>query len=78
MDSDTLSRLKIISLLEMRHSPWTDTSRFQKGEKTKLIDLIKLKYTTLTADEITAEFNEIVHEKLFHNGAPIDQYPVCR
>ena len=78
MDSETLSRLKIISLMEMRHSPWTDTSRLQRGEKTKLIDLIKLKYTTLTADEITAEFNEIVHEKLFYNGAPVDQYPACR
>ena len=78
MDSETLSRLKLISLMELHYSPWTDTSRFQKGEKTKLIDLIKLKYTTLTADEITREFDEIVHEKLFHNGAPIDTYPVCR
>ena len=78
MDSETLSRLKIISLMEMRHSPWTDTSSFLKGEKSKLVALIKLKFETLTADEITAEFNELVHEKLFHNGAPIDTYPVCR
>ncbi len=62
----------------MRHSPWTDTSRFLKGEKSKLVALIQLKFDTLSADEITAEFNEIVHEKLFHNGAPIDTYPVSR
>ena len=78
MDSETLSRLKIISLMEMRHSPWTDTSQFLKGEKSKLVALIKLKFETLTAEEITAEFNEIVNEKLFYNGAPLDKYPVSR
>ncbi len=70
---DTIHRLKIICLMDMHHSPWTDTSRFQKGEMT----LMKAKLNTLSSDEITAEFNTIVSEKLFHNGSSLQNYPVC-
>ena len=73
----TLEQLKVICLLDMHHSPWTDTSRFQMGERSKLISLMKSKFESLTAEQITAEFNEIVSEKLFHNGAPLETYPVC-
>ena len=77
MSKEIIQNLKVICLMEMHHSPWTDTSRFQKGEKSKLVTLMKSKLDTLTTEQITAEFNTIVCEKLFHNGAAIEKYPVC-
>ncbi len=74
---DTIHRLKVICLMDMHHNPFTDTSRFQKGEKSKLMSLMKTKLMTLSSEEITAEFNTIVSEKLFHNGSSVHNYPVC-
>jgi hypothetical protein len=63
--------------MDMHHSPWSDTSRFQMGEKSKLINLIKAKFETLSSEQIMDEFNVIVNEKLFYNGASVENYPVC-
>ena len=76
MEKETLQRLRILALSEMGHSPWLDTSRFQKSEKTKLINLIQSKYDTMTAEEIANEFNGLIVEKLLLPGETIEKLPV--
>ena len=78
MNAELLQRLKVLALLEMHHAAWTDTSRFQRGEKTKLIRIIQGKFETMSPEEITQEFNETVSDKLFYNGAALDRYPIFR
>ena len=76
MDTDTLQRLRILSLTEMGHSPWLDTSRFQKSEKTKLVNLIQSKYDTLTPEQIVEQFNILIVEKILLPGEGIEKLPV--
>ena len=76
MERETLQRLRIIALTEMGHSPWLDTSRFQKSEKSKLINLIQSKHATMSADEILQEFNTLVVEKILVPGDSIEKLPV--
>ena len=76
MDTDTLQRLRIIALTEMGHSPWLDTSRFQKSEKTKLVNLIQSKYDTLTSEQIVEQFNILIVEKILLPGEGIEKLPV--
>ena len=78
MNQELLQRLKVLALLEMHHAAWTDTSRFQRGEKAKLIRIIQGKFDTMTPEEIESEFNEAVSDKLFYNGAALDKYPIFR
>ena len=78
MNAELLQRLKVLALLEMNHAAWQDTSRFQRGEKSKLIKIIQGKFDTMTPDEIETEFNEAVNDKLFYNGAALDRYPILR
>ena len=78
MDADHLLRLKAISLGEMKHSPWTDSSRFMAGEKNQLIKLMQHKHETLTADEVTAEFNILVNDRVFYQGCDVSRIPVLR
>ena len=78
MNAELLQRLKVLALLEMHHAAWQDTSRFQRGEKAKLIRIIQGKFDTMTPEEITSEFNEAVSDKLFYNGAALDKYPIFR
>ena len=78
MDFELLQRLKVLALLEMHHAAWQDTSRFQRGEKAKLIRIIQGKFDTMTPEEITQEFNVVVSDKLFYNGAALDRYPIFR
>ena len=76
MDSEILQRLRIICLTEMGHSPWLDTSRFQKSEKTKLINLIQSKYETLSHEQIIYDFNTLINEKILVSGESIAKLPV--
>ena len=76
MERETLQRLRIIALCEMGHSPWLDTSRFQKSEKTRLISLIQAKHATMSADDILQEFNSLIVEKLLLPGDSIEKLPV--
>ena len=76
MERETLQRLRIIALCEMGHSPWLDTSRFQKSEKTKLVNLIQAKHATMTGDNILHEFNSLIVEKLLLPGECIEKLPV--
>ena len=78
MNAELLQRLKVLALLEMNHAAWQDTSRFQRGEKAKLIRIIQGKFETLTPEEITQEFNQTVNETMFYNGAALDKYPIFR
>ena len=76
MDTDTLQRLRILALTEMGHGPWLDTSRFQKSEKTKLVNLIQSKYDTLTPEQIVEQFNILIVEKILLPGEGIEKLPV--
>ena len=76
MDTDTLQRLRILALTEMGHSPWLDTSRFQRSEKTKLVNLIQSKYDTLTPEQIVEQFNILIVEKILLPGEGIEKLPV--
>ena len=76
MERETMQRLRIIALTEMGHSPWLDTSRFQKNEKTKLINLIQAKHSSMSADEILQEFNTLIVEKILMPGDSIEKLPV--
>ena len=76
MDTDTLQRLRIIALTEKGHSPWLDTSRFQRSEKTKLVNLIQSKYDTLTPEQIVEQFNILIVEKILLPGEGIEKLPV--
>ena len=78
MDLALLQKLKVLALLEMNHKAWQDTTRFQRGEKSKLCKLIQAKFDSQTPEAITAEFNEITNEKLFYVGAPLDKYAILR
>jgi hypothetical protein len=76
MERETLQRLRILALSEMGHSPWLDTSRFQKSEKSKLIHLIQSKHDTLTPEQILNDFNSLIVEKLLLPGESIEKLPV--
>jgi len=76
MDPEILQRLRIICLIEMGHSPWLDTSRFQKSEKSKLINLIQSKYETLSQEQIITEFNTLMVERILMPGESIAKLPV--
>jgi len=76
MDPEILQRLRIICLSEMGHSPWLDTSRFQKSEKSKLINLIQSKYETLSQEQIITEFNTLMVERILMPGESISKLPV--
>ena len=76
MEKETLQRLRVIALCEMGHSPWLDTSRFQRSEKTKLVTLIQTKHATMSPEEIVAEFNALVVEKILLPGEGIAKLPV--
>jgi hypothetical protein len=78
MNLELLQKLKVLALLEMHHAAWTDTTRFQRGEKSKLCKLIQAKFDNMTADQITQEFNDTVNDKLFQSGAALDKYPILR
>ena len=68
MERETLQRLRVIALCEMGHSPWLDTSRFQRSEKTKLVTLIQTKHATMSLEEIVREFDTLVVENYFCQG----------
>ena len=76
MEKDTLQRLRVIALCEMGHSPWLDTSRFQRSEKTKLVTLIQTKHATMSLEEIVREFDTLVVEKILLPGEGIAKLPV--
>ena len=76
MEKETLQRLRILALTEMGHSPWLDTSRFQKSEKSKLINLIQTKYESMTPEQIVNDFNSLVVEKILLPGETIEKLPV--
>ena len=76
MNPETLLRTKAVCLNEMGHSPWCDTSRFQASEKRKLINLMKVKYDSMTEAAIEDEFNILVHEKVLCNGAALERIPI--
>ena len=76
MDRETLRKLKALALVEMRHKAWEDTARFAKGERAKLIKLIEDMYATKSLEEIDADFNTLVNEQIFYNGAPLDRIPI--
>jgi hypothetical protein len=76
MDTETLQRLRILALSEMGHSPWLDTTKFQKSEKTKLCNLIQAKYDTLSSEEIVRDFNILITEKVLVQGTSIERLPV--
>jgi hypothetical protein len=77
MDTETLQRLRCIALVELGYSAFADSTRMRPSEKTKLVDLIYSKFESMSADEIIAEFNVFVHEKVFYNGADLEKYKVC-
>ena len=76
MEKETLQRLRILALSEMGHSPWLDTSRFQKSEKSKLINLIQTKYESMSPEQIVIDFNSLVVEKILLPGETIEKLPV--
>ena len=76
MEKETLQRLRILALSEMGHSPWLDTSRFQKSEKSKLINLIQTKYESMSPEQIVNDFNSLVVEKILLPGETIEKLPV--
>ena len=76
MEKETLQRLRILALSEMGHSPWLDTSRFQKSEKSKLINLIQTKYESISPEQIVIDFNSLVVEKILLPGETIEKLPV--
>jgi hypothetical protein len=78
MNLELLQKLKVLALLEMHHAAWTDTTRFQRGEKSKLCRIIQAKFDSMTPEAITAEFNDTVNETLFQSGAALDKYPILR
>ena len=76
MEKETLQRLRILALNDMGHSPWLDTSRFQKSEKSKLINLIQTKYESMSPEQIVNDFNSIGVEKILLPGETIEKLPV--
>jgi hypothetical protein len=76
MDTETLQRLRCIALVELGYNPFSDSTRMRPSEKTKLVDLIYSKFESMSADEIISEFNVLVHEKVFYNGADLEKYKV--
>jgi len=76
MEKETLQRLRILALSEMGHSPWLDTTRFQKSEKSKLINLIQSKHDTMTSEQILNDFNTLIVEKLLLPGESIEKLPI--
>ena len=73
MEKETLQRLRVLALSEMGHSPWLDTSRFQKSEKTKLVNLIQTKHATMSPAEIVEAFNTLIVEKVLLPGEGIEK-----
>jgi len=76
MEKETLQRLRILALSEMGHSPWLDTTRFQKSEKSKLIHLIQTKHDTMTPEQILNDFNTLIVEKVLQAGEGIEKLPI--
>jgi hypothetical protein len=76
MEKETLQRLRILALSEMGHSPWLDTTRFQKSEKSKLIHLIQSKHDTMTSEQIINDFNTLIVEKVLMPGETIEKLPI--
>ncbi len=76
MEKETLQRLRILALSEMGHSPWLDTTRFQKSEKSKLINLIQSKHDTMTSEQILIDFNSLIVEKVLMPGETIEKLPI--
>ena len=76
MEKETLQRLRILALTQMGHSPWLDTSRFQKSEKSKLINLIQTKYESMSPEQIVIDFNSLVVEKILLPGETVEKLPV--
>ncbi len=76
MEKETLQRLRILALSEMGHSPWLDTTRFQKSEKSKLINLIQSKHDTMTSEQILTDFNTLIVEKVLVPGETIEKLPI--
>jgi len=76
MDTEMLQILRCIGLKEMGMGPFTDSRRMKPSEKSRLVALIKSKIETQTSEEIIADFNILVSENIFYNGAPTHQYPV--
>jgi len=76
MEKETLQRLRILALSEMGHSPWLDTTRFQKSEKSKLINLIQSKHDTMTPEQILNDFNTLIVEKVLQAGEGIEKLPI--
>ncbi len=76
MEKETLQRLRILALSEMGHSPWLDTTRFQKSEKSKLINLIQSKHDTMTSEQIINDFNSLIVEKVLQPGETIEKLPI--
>ena len=76
MERETLQRLRCIALSELGHGPFSDTRRMQPKDKEALLDLIRAKHAALSAEEIVAQFNVLVNEKVLYPGADLGRYSV--
>ena len=76
MNQETLQKLKMISLVELRYAPLADVRRFKPSQKKQLIALIEHKFATMSPEQIAARFNEIVCEEVLHNEADVSKYLV--
>ena len=76
MEIETLQRLRVLALHELGYKPFMDTSRMSFSDKSKLCKLIQSKHDSMNSDEIIAEFNSLVTDKILHPGASLENLPV--
>ena len=76
MKKQSIERLRYICLQQMGKDPFADPSRLPPSERTRLLQAIQGKLDSMPAEKIEEEFNELVCEKIFHNGANLERIPV--
>ena len=72
---DKCTKLKVIVLNEMDKHPLSNSRYFNAQEKKTFEKKLKHKWSTMTDDEITADFNEIVNSRLLASGTDISVLP---
>jgi len=72
---DKAMKLKVILLDRLGKHPLQNPSFFNKREKDKFLCKIREMWNEITDDEVNKEFNSIVCDNLFTNGADVSNYP---
>ena len=69
-------KLKVIVLDTWDKHPLQNPSLFNKRQKERFTNEIKVLWNTMSDEQIEKEFNDICCERLFNAGADVSTYPV--